>query len=87
MVHPVVSDEAVIVYRVVAVSVPLSGLAVTFQVPATSAREMVLAAGAVSVAPAAVSVATSSRSPVEQATRPATQQLKARIRIGPSGEL
>jgi hypothetical protein len=86
MVHPLVSDVVVIVYRVLDVSVPLSGFEVTFHVPATSASAIVAAAGAVSVAPAAVSVATSSRSLLTQATSAATQQLTARIRIGPSDE-
>jgi hypothetical protein len=86
MVHPLVSDVVVIVYRVVDVSVPLSGFEVTFQVPATSASAIVAAAGAVSVAPAAVSAATSSRSLLTQATSAATQQLRARIRIEPSDE-
>src|SRR5688572_6393892 len=83
MVHPVVSDVAFSTYRVVVVSAPLSGLEVTFHRPATSARESVLAVAAGSVAPAALSVA-SSRSLVAQATRPTRQQLKARIRMGPS---
>src|SRR5687767_12321850 len=77
IVHPDVFDVAVTTEFVAVVSLPVVGTARTFHLPATSARLIVVGAGATWVVSAIVSTAASSL--LAHPTRTATQRHTAKL--------